>query len=238
MPLEPDNSFAALDLLRDMFRAGRWEHGARLPPERDLAEELGVSRRALRRAMEALEAEGIVWRQQGSGTFAGSRPAPPAGHLDSLLATTDSLQVMEARLRLEPQLAQLAALRASVEDIRLMTVLVGRISECTDADGRELWDGALHRRIAQAAGNALLLAMFDLLNHSRQDPAWRTLREQARTIARSRPVTHDQHLMVIEAIAARDPARAGEAMRRHLLTVQENILRATLPETEPERSST
>lgn len=226
MTNERDNSNAALDRLRDLFRAGRWESGARLPTERALAEEFAVSRRALRRALEVLEAEGVVWRRQGSGTFAG-RPPESGPRLDVVVAGTDPLEVMEARLRLEPQLAQLAAMRAAVADVRAMYDIVGRIAESRDADGRELWDGALHRKIAESAGNGLLLALFDMMNHARQDPTWRAVRQQARTVARSRPVTRDQHLAIIDAIAARDPVGAGEAMRRHLLTLQENIVRAT-----------
>jgi DNA-binding FadR family transcriptional regulator len=222
-----DNSNAALDRLRELLRTGRFEAGARLPTERTLAEEFGVSRRSVRRAFEVLEAEGIVWRRQGSGTFAGPRPAEPDERLDVLVAGTDPMEVMEVRLRLEPQLAQLAAMRAKPDDVRAMYDLVTRITECTDADGRELWDGALHRKIAQCAGNNLMLALFDTMNRVRQDLAWQNIREQARVAARSRPITHDQHLAIVDAVAARDPVGAGEAMRRHLLTIQEHLVRAT-----------
>ena len=134
---------------------------------------------------------------------------------------------MEARLRFEPQLAQLAAMRAKPDEIRSMYDLIGRISDSTDADGRELWDGALHRKIALSAGNGLLLALFDVMNRVRQDPAWQKIREEARVRARTKPVTYDQHLAIIDAIASRDPIAAAEAMRRHLLTLQESLIRAT-----------
>jgi DNA-binding FadR family transcriptional regulator len=224
---DSDNSNAALDRLRSLLRAGRFEKGTRLPTERTLAEELGVSRRSVRRAFEVLESEGIVWRRQGSGTFVGSRPAETEERLDVLVAGTDPMEVMEVRLRLEPQLAQLAAMRAKPEDVGGMYDLIGKIGECSDADARELWDGALHRKIAQCAGNNLMLALFDMMNRVRQDLAWQKIREQARVAARSRPITHDQHLAIVDAIAARDPLGAGEAMRRHLLTIQENLVRAT-----------
>lgn len=224
---DPDNSNAALDRLRDLLRSGRFDVGARLPTERETAVELGVSRRSVRRAFEALEAEGLVWRRQGSGTYVGPRPSGSHESIGVLAAGIDVTEVMEVRLRLEPQLAQLAALRARDDDIRGMYDLITKISECTDADGRELWDGALHRKIAQCAGNRLLLVLFDVMNRVRQDPAWQTIREQARTAARTRPVTHDQHLAIVDAITARDPVGAAEAMRRHLLTIQESLTRAT-----------
>lgn len=222
-----DNSNVALARLRDLLQSGRFEPGARLPTERTLAEELDVSRRSVRRAFEVLEAEGLVWRRQGSGSFAGSRPAQPHDEVGALVAGTDPMEVMEVRLRLEPQLCQLAALRARPEEVRGMYELIDRIAACTDADGRELWDGALHRKIAQCAGNGLLLVLFDVMNRVRQDPAWQKIRERARTAAHTRPVTHDQHLAIIDAIAARDPVAAGEAMRRHLLTLQESLIRTT-----------
>lgn len=227
MSEDPDNSNVALERLRDLLRSGRFEIGARLPTERTSAAELGVSRRSVRRAFEVLESEGLVWRRQGSGTYVGPRPTESRDALGHLVAGTDAMEVMEVRLRLEPQLAQLAALRAGDDEIRGMYDLIAKIAECTDADGRELWDGALHRKIAQCAGNRLLLVMFDVMNRVRQDPAWQTIREQARTTARTKPVTHDQHLAIVDAITARDPIGAAEAMRRHLLTLQESLIRAS-----------
>lgn len=233
-----DNSNVALERLRDLLRSGRFAAGARLPTERSLAEEFDVGRRSVRRALEVLEAEGLVWRRQGSGTFAGTRPAEPYDDLGVLVAGTDAMEVMEVRLRLEPQLAQLAALRAGPADIRGMYDLIAKIDECTDADGRELWDGALHRQIARCANNKLLLVLFDVMNRVRQEPAWQKIREQARSAAKTRPVTHDQHLAIIDAIAARDPLGAAEAMRRHLLTLQESLVRATSHDPLAERSHT
>ncbi len=79
---------------------------------------LGVSRRAIRRALEVLEAEGLIWRRQGSGTYAGRRPDGWSEHVDSIVAGTDLMEVMEVRLRVEPQLAQLAAMRAKARRCR------------------------------------------------------------------------------------------------------------------------
>ncbi len=80
---------------------------------------------------------------------------------------------MEVRLRLEPQLAALAALRAKPVQIARMHELSDRIAQCVDADEGELWDGTLHRQIAEAAGNALFLSLFDVVNRIRQDPPGR-----------------------------------------------------------------
>lgn len=222
-----DNSNYALDRLRELLAAGELGSEGRLPTERALTEMLGISRRAVRRALEVLEAEGLIWRRQGSGTFVGERPDSWSEHLGDIVAGTDFMELMEVRLRVEPQLAQLAALRAKPRDVEKMRELAQKIVEGADADARELWDGALHRLIAQSAGNQLFLSIFDVINRVRQDEAWRAVRERARTGVNAVQVSFGQHNDIIDAIAARDPARAGEAMREHMLTLQERLIRAT-----------
>jgi GntR family transcriptional repressor for pyruvate dehydrogenase complex len=222
-----DNSSYALDRLRELLRAGEFGSEGRLPTERALAEMLGISRRAVRRALEVLEAEGLIWRRQGSGTFIGERPDRWSEHVGDIVAGTDFMELMEVRLRIEPHLAQLAAVRAKPRDVEKMLELAQKIIESSDADARELWDGALHRLIAQSAGNQLFLSIFDVINRVRQDEAWRAVRERARSGKDAVQVSFAQHKNIIEAIAARDPARAGEAMRKHMLTLQERLIRAT-----------
>ena len=221
------NSNYALEKLRTLLQSDSLDADGKLPTERTLSEILGVSRRSIRRALEVLEAEGRIWRRQGSGTFAGKRPDGWSNHVDSIVADTDLMEIMEVRLRVEPQLAQLAAMRAKAADVERMYDLVKKIYESTDADGRELWDGALHRQIAQCAGNTFFLMIFDVINRVRQDEAWQAIRERARSASRTREVTHGQHTAIVDAIAARDPGKAGEAMRQHLLTLQESLIRIT-----------
>jgi DNA-binding FadR family transcriptional regulator len=222
-----ENSTYALGKLRELIAAGQIGSDGRLPTERALAETLDVGRRAVRRALEVLEAEGLIWRRQGSGTFIGERPDRWHEHVGDLVAGTDFMELMEVRLRIEPQLAQLAAMRAKPRDIEKMRDLAAKIGESTDADSKELWDGALHRQIAQAAGNQLFLSIFDVVNRVRQDDAWQAIRERARASDRRQGAIHIQHAEIIGAIAARDPIRAGEAMREHLLGIQEILIRAT-----------
>lgn len=221
------NSNYALEKLRALLQSNSLDADGKLPTERTLSEILGVSRRSIRRALEVLEAEGRIWRRQGSGTFAGKRPDGWSEHVDSIIADTDLMEIMEVRLRVEPQLAQLAAMRAKAADVERMYDLVKKIYESTDADGRELWDGALHRQIAQCAGNTLFLTIFDVINRVRQDEAWQMIRERARSASRTREVTYGQHTAIVDAIATRDPGKAGEAMRQHLLTLQESLIRIT-----------
>lgn len=222
---EQDNSTLALDRIRGLLREIPATGDGRLPPERTLAETLGISRRSVRRALEVLEAEGLVWRRQGSGTFAGPRPEELAAPAPAAPAVSFT-EVMEVRLRVEPQLAQLAALHARPEAVQRMRDIIARLDVTDDADSRELWDSALHREIARSTGNRFFLTIFDAIDRSRHDANWRTIRENARSRA-SIARYQDQHRAIVDAIAAHDPVRAGEAMRAHIMALNDNLLRMT-----------
>lgn len=219
-----DNASAARDVIFGLIRRGEIAVDGRLPPERALCARFSISRRALRRALDALEAEGLVWRHQGKGTFAGTPPDPGVDLAARIAPDTDPLSVMEARLALEPELAALAARRASAEDVVRLRALAERAGQAGDADAAELWDGALHRRIADLAANPILRAGFTLINEVRQQQRW----QQERQLARSPALVAEyarQHAGIIDAIAARDEDAARAAMRAHLTTLKTNLER-------------
>ena len=220
----PDSSNFALGRLRALLEDSPFDKEQRLPSERVLAAQIGIGRRALRRALEVLEAEGRIWRHQGKGTFLGPRPPEAHADLEELSKRTNPLEVMDVRLEIEPALARLAALRASNGDIERLLHLANKTASMSDADGRELWDSALHRAIAEVAGNSLLLAIFDMVDRIRQDATWRLLRERARSGARQQAYV-DQHRRVIAAIAQREAHAAEQAMREHLELVRDGLLK-------------
>lgn len=222
-----DNSNYALAKLREYIQTKNLANDGRLPTERAFAETFNVGRRSIRRALEVLEAEGLIWRRQGAGTFVGEKPDDWSTQVTEMVASTDIMEIMEVRLRIEPQLAQLAAMRAKPAEVERMRALVKKTGESTDADAKELWDGSLHRQIAQSAGNKLFLSIFDVVNRIRQDDAWQSIRELARRSGTNGKASFEQHVAIVDAIANRDPARAGEAMRQHLLMHQERLIRAT-----------
>lgn len=215
------NSSAALDRLRRRLGAMDAAGTGRLPPERQLAVELGIGRRALRRALDVLEAEGLIARVQGSGTFVG-RTARRRIPLPLAEAQLDPMHVIEARLELEPVLARLAAGRAEPHEIEAMRLANRCLDEAADDDACELWDGAFHRTVADAAGNTLLFALFDRLDHVRQNDYWRELRDRAQSET-SRSDVIAAHENIIAAIAAGDAARAEAAMRAHLIEVSDRL---------------
>ncbi|WP_058974113.1 FadR/GntR family transcriptional regulator [Type-D symbiont of Plautia stali] len=222
------NSSSALEQLRQLIQQHEQQPDRALPTERELAERFNVGRREIRRALDVLEEEGRIWRKQGKGTFVGpAAPVQPLA-LHDLPQQSNLLEVMEARLQLEPGLARLAALRASKEQIALMQRLLERMHGITapeDGDQHELWDSAFHRAIAEAAGNRLMLGLFDAVDAVRRDPGWQHLRVQARTPARLD--TYDNHHQrLVNHIAQRQPHEAAAAMREHLLALQQALLEA------------
>lgn len=227
------NSSVALERLRALLDAEGDRAEWQLPAERDLAGRIGVGRRAVRRALEVLEAEGRIWRHQGKGTFAGQRPPVQPHLIASLADRTSPLEVMEARLNIEPALARLAALKASPDSIAALRRIERKTAASMDSDGHELWDSAFHRHIAETAGNGLLLALFDCIDRIRQSPSWRRLRETARNRIRLRAYT-SQHGDIVAAIARHDGAGAEAAMRRHLLALQANLEAAMHGEPAPQ----
>ncbi len=140
----------------------------RLPPERVLSGELGVTRGELRKALSALEREGAIWRHVGKGTFIGSRPLEDVMDLSEVEHRTNPAEVMRTRLILEPALARDAALHATRQDVAEMAACMTRARNAETWRRYEAQDNALHRAVAKAAANTLTLALFDALNTVRR----------------------------------------------------------------------
>ena len=215
---QPDDALVAERALRAMIEGGHLPSDGRLPAERELAAELQVGRRAVRRAIEALERGGVIWRRQGKGTFAGQAPDPAAIMAAHAAPDVDPMTVMQARALIEPGLARLAASRATPEDSERLRRLADRTVASEDAGQAELWDGALHRCIARIAGNPILLTTFGFLDEVRRGAGWQADRHRARS-----PETmadYDaQHRAIVRAVAAGDGDAAEDAMRGHLAAV-------------------
>jgi len=229
-PSDPDEAGqtdATLVQLRAWLARHDFPPDTKLPPERELTGILGVSRRELRRALAQLEAEGQLWRHVGKGTFTGAR------HLEVLsLAEIDRLtnpaEVMRTRLLIEPLIAREAALHATSADLDAMRRCIERSHRAATWRQYETADNELHRAIAAAAANRLLLALFDALNGVRRTVVWGILRRPG---AARPPRDHHsfaEHDRVVAAIAERDLDGAEAAMRGHLRAVQRHLLEPPL----------
>lgn len=208
-------------LVLEGAKARVYEPGAKLPTERALVDQLGAPRSAVRQALAALERDGLVVRQVGRGTFLtdvaiDANSAPP---------DTSPAEIMQVRLLLEPQVAMLAARMATQADLTQIRrdLEDGAQSAREDFEGFESADSRLHRAIARATHNGLLLSTFDVLTTARALPVWGSLKRTTSSPER-RCRYHEQHCRIVEALSDRDSAGAAEAMRSHLQSVSENLL--------------
>lgn len=213
----------ALNSLAALLEQPEFAQGSQLPPERELVTRLKLSRSALREGLEVLEAQGRIWRHVGQGTFVGQRPILPPAALNIITSHTSPSEVLETRLLVEPLLARLAAVRATDAEIEQMRRLLKKSEAAHDAKTWELWDGRLHRAVAEAAHNGLLLSIFDGFNAMRRQTKWSVLRRAALTPARHGAYCA-HHRAYVGAIAGREPTRAEEIMRLHIQTVRDNLL--------------
>jgi DNA-binding FadR family transcriptional regulator len=217
-----DRVNSSLVTLNELLTAGRFGQGTQLPPERELALQLGISRRLLRRVLERLEATGKIWRHRGKGTFVGGRPPSEPDYDPTSDRASNPVEVMEARLELEPTLAALAAMRATSEEVRHIEWCLARSRSATDLETFELWDGTLHRAVAQAAHNSLLLAVYDMVNTARSRAFWGRLQDAA--VKRSGlEAIAQQHRAFVDAVIQRDPAEARRRMYAHITIVRDGM---------------
>jgi DNA-binding FadR family transcriptional regulator len=221
-----DRGEATLVQLRAWLTRHDFAPGTRLPPERELCEILGVSRGNLRKALARLEGESQLWRHVGKGTFVGARRIEVMSLADIDRATNPA-EVMRTRILIEPVIAREAALHATSLHVEGLWRCVERTRAAATWRQYETADNELHRRIAEAADNRLLLALFDALNAVRRAVVWGLLRSGD---ARPPDDHHSfaEHERVIDAIERRDLEGASRAMYQHLRSVERSLIEPNL----------
>lgn len=198
--------------LRDLIVAGEYAPGTRLPPERDLAKQLNVSRPSVREALIALEVEGLVEIRMGSGIYACSQPASPA----NTEAEFGPLEIFRARRVVEGEIAALAAQAANAGDIdSIQQALAQMEAEWRTGGSPQPADMLFHERIAEATGNGVLVATVRQLIDARKGPLFSKFSNYFDTPDTWRIVINE-HRAILDAIAAHDPESARAAMKKHM----------------------
>jgi GntR family transcriptional repressor for pyruvate dehydrogenase complex len=212
-PVQPPTTFEeTVERLGTAIRLGILGPGTRLPSERELADQLGISRSTLRQAITTLVQSGHLMsvRGRGGGTFVVQEPplaeGSPAGPVRS-----DWREVLDVRLALEIGCATLAAERAGPDDIELMHTCVERMAAAGDFDDYRRADVRFHIAIAQASGAPRLAALTtevqadlsELIAHIAHPPE---------VLAHS----NAEHAALAEALEQHDGRRAVRIVRRHL----------------------
>lgn len=209
--------------LRRMIEQGQYAKDGRFPPERALCEQMKVSRSTLRRALAMLEAEGLIWRHVGQGTFVGNQPSYTTLDHSPLAEMTSPAEIMEVRIIIEPKIAAMAAMRATRKEMKKMREAVLRSENASDFHENEKWDLILHEIIARSTNNHLLLTLFNTTNELRRGENWGRMKQASLTPARWKEYAR-QHHKLIEAIEDRNAGLAESIQRHHLESVKKNLL--------------
>ncbi|NUW75679.1 FCD domain-containing protein [Vibrio mediterranei] len=214
--------------LQERIQSDEFKIGDRLPPERDIAEGMEVSRSVVREAIIMLELQGLVEVRKGSGVYVNAKPSADAqqSQLATLRANSDigPFELLQARQVLESQIASFAAMHVTKNDI-------SRLREALDTERQQLetghgdYDGdeLFHLTIAEASQNSVLSDIVkDLWMRRDESSMWRQLHSRI-TNMNYRTAWLDDHEKVLLALQRRDPEGAREAMWQHLENVKQTL---------------
>jgi GntR family transcriptional repressor for pyruvate dehydrogenase complex len=201
--------------VRRLIEKGGLRPGDRLPGERDLAQEIGVSRPSVRSGLEALEAMGVVVSRRGAGTFIADGPPDLGTEPLSLLASLHHFtpgEMFEARLVLEVGIAGLAAGNAGPEHLAAMAEETAEMFASLEDPAAFLrHDVRFHRAVAAGCGNRVLAALMEMVAAQFYE-----LRKETVERARNLRDSAEMHRRIFRAIRARDADAARLAMTEHL----------------------
>jgi DNA-binding FadR family transcriptional regulator len=221
MPLqtvEPQRLYRQIaEQLRSLMAGGEFTPGKRLPAERDLAKQLGVSRPSVREALIALEVEGWVEVRTGSGVYVLERAGRPAG-IDTKVPPTEwgPLELIRARRVIEGEIASLAATQAKRRHIQAIRDAIDFMQDDADRGVAPLaGDRAFHTAVAQACENVVLLETVQTFWDARRGPLFERLGDYFETVPSWR-MAIAEHEAVLAAIRARDAQAARAAMQIHM----------------------
>jgi GntR family transcriptional repressor for pyruvate dehydrogenase complex len=209
----------AITKIRSMIRSGELPPGARLPPEQQLAAQMGLSRSGVREAVKALETARVLDVRRGDGTYVTSL-APGLlleglGFAVELLRDDTLLEVMEVRRMLEPAATGLAATRMSDAALDELGMILEEMRASVDDPERMIQhDIAFHRAVIAATGNETLTSLLDgLSGRTVRARVWR-----GRVDADATHVTVDEHTRIYRALRSRDQQLASAAALLHVNT--------------------
>ena len=205
--------------IKILIEEGRLKSGDQLPPERELSEVFKVSRSSLREALRALESEGFLESRQGDGTYVASKPIEQLVQVlaTAILTEKDAqLELFEIRRLIEPQLALLAAERATSEDLsRLEKILETQAEEVKRGGTAVDVDKDFHYALAEATKNKTIIRVMDNLMHAIEKSRDLSLQVEGRP-----EKSLSFHRNVLNALKARDRELAAKAMREHLEDIE------------------
>lgn len=207
------------------LQARTWRAGHRLPTERELSEQYGLSRSTVRRVLAELKGKGLITQTVGSGTYVSEEVGVALAQIASSASplATSPAELMSARLVLEPAIIAMVVGNATAADFERMDECCERGESATTIEDFELWDGKLHEAIADAAHNNFIGTVFQRMNEVRAQSEWGLLKRRTATPER-REAYEREHRALVAALRDRDGARAAQLCLEHLMHVRQNLL--------------
>lgn len=210
------------DQVKTLISQGKLNPGDRLPPERDLIKEFGVSRPSLREALNSLVSQGFLEVKQGNRTFVKSITAEKLQDPLSVLIKADTQKIfdlIEVRKAMESWGAYHAAQRVREEDIRRLEEIIGEMKEALDqGTSWEKQDADFHLAMAQATHNTIQTHMMFMIYDLLRESVARVFRDQ-----RKMKKLFQQHYQIFNAIKNRSPDKAREKVLEHLNYVESEV---------------
>ena len=207
--------------LRRQILEGNYRFEDRLPAERNLAEEFGVSRGTIRSVLQILENQHLVTRQIGSGTYVSHREST---NQQEIASVTSPIEMVEVRIAIEPQLVRLAIANASSRDLEELQDALIQCEACDgDSESFARADTAFHMALAHCSRNKLMYWVYDRISEVRRHSQWGRMKSKLLTPERM-DYYNRQHRALFEAITARDTLRAVKLIKDHLYGVQDDLL--------------
>jgi len=215
---------SVIEQIMDLIKSNELKPGDKLPPERELAEKLSISRGSLREAFRVLESRGLIKSKPGGGRFI--REIKKDAFIDTKnvilnLEKSSILELLEAREIFEVKIVKFAAERATAEEVKVIEEAFSRVSEegRTEDEKKIESDTEFHLAIAGASHNFVFINIIrlhlDLL---------RGIREKTQQIPGRREERWREHQAILQAIKEHNSKKAGEAMLKHLRNVREVLV--------------
>lgn len=209
----------------DKLNSRTWRAGHRIPTERALSEQFGLSRSTVRRVLLDFKRKQLITQTVGSGTYVAEQVQQVLSGLAPAAATSSvsPAELMGARLVLEPALMDMVIGNATAADFARMDACNERAEAATTLEDFEHWDAALHEAIADAAHNGFISGVFRLMNEVRSQSEWGALKRRSATPARRLEYQHE-HRALVAALRGRDAERARALCLAHLIHVRTSML--------------
>lgn len=217
-----------VEQVRDLIKEGKLKPGDKLPPEQVLAEKFGTSRPSVREALSALEILGITESRGGKGNYIMDTPRSPLYEQEimELEEEESPFELLEARKAVEIEIAELAAKKATKEDINAISESLNKMKGAVNNIPQMMeLDREFHMSIADAAHNNLLFSMMTYLSNLLNERLWINMKEKTWNLPGYSQKYLKEHTEIFNAIKNKDSKNARKQVSHHLDGVEKDLLR-------------